>query len=300
MEEYSESNKLVLLGQTPIENDIDDEIKLYMPKKRERNHKLISFCFKIWRFVAMVVAFFLIYYCLYQLYLKNALPGEDIPTVATPDNTTAEETVQVSPPTFPPIINESAYEINIEEYINEDSFIKIPQGDGVKVLIVNSHSSERVSESLSVSNLGEDLAKILESRSIGTYFDNSENDVSGTIGAYSRMSEKVDVLKEKYSEAVVVIDIHDSDIGSPITFTIGATDEFSWQENLRFACNIYKLMKDKDAIFRFLPTPLGQDSGLLTINIGIGGNLSQDSDARAILGSFADALTRLLQNEPLA
>ena len=49
MEEYSKSNKPVLFGQIPIDNDLDDEIKLYMPKKREKNRKLLSFCFKIGR-----------------------------------------------------------------------------------------------------------------------------------------------------------------------------------------------------------------------------------------------------------
>ena len=200
----------------------------------------------------------------------------------------------------PLIIDESSFEINLVEYLNEDNYIKIPHGDGIKVLIVNSHSSERVSDSLSASDLGEDLAKILESRGVGTYFDNTSNDESGVIGAYARMSEKIAMLKEKYNEAVIVIDIHDSDSGSPFTFTIGATEGFSWEENLRLACNIYKLMKDTDAMFRFLPTSLGQDTGLLTLNIGIGGNMTDDSAARAMLASFADALSQLLQNEPLA
>ena len=300
MEEYSEPNKLVPFGQTPIENDPEDEIKLYMPNRRERKSKLFSFCFRIYRFAAMVVAFFLIYYCLYRLYVKNALPAEDIPAAATPEVTSAEESLHLTEPRLPLVINECPFEIDVEEYLNEDSYIKIPDGDGIKVLIVNSHSSETVSDSLSVSDLAEDLAKILESRGIGTYFDNTQNDVAGNIGAYARMTENIARLKEKYTEAVIVIDIHDSDSGSPFTFTIGATDDFSWEENLRLACNIYKLMKDTDAMFRFLPTSLGQDSGLLTLNIGIGGNITDDSTARALLSSFADALSQLLQNEPLA
>lgn len=300
MEEYSKSNKLVLFGQTPIDDNIDDVIKLYMPKKREKNRKIFSFCFRIWRFLAMVTAFFLIYYCLYQLYVKNVAPAEDIPIAVTPEVTSSVETEYPSKPRLPLIINESSFEINVEEYYNEDNHIKFPNGDGIKVLIVNSHSSERVSDSLSVSDLAEDLAKILESRGIGTYFDNTANDDAGTIGAYARMSENIFKLKEKYTEAVIVIDIHDSDSGAPFTFTVGATDGFSWEENLRLACNIYKLMKDTDAVFRFLPTSLGQDSGILTLNIGIGGNLTDDSNARTSLSSFADALSQLLQNEPLA
>ena len=279
MEEYSKSNKPVLFGQIPIDNDLDDEIKLYMPKKREKNRKLLSFCFRISRFFIMVIAFFLIYYCLYRLYVKNAVLAEDLPVSAIPEDTSIEETLRISEPRIPLVIDESSFEINLVKYLNEDNYIKIPNGDGIKVLIVNSHSSERVSDSLSASDLGEDLAKILESRGVGTYFA---------------------ILKEKYNEAVIVIDIHDSDSGSPFTFTIGATEDFSWEENLRLACNIYKLMKDTDVMFRFLPTSLGQDTGLLTLNIGIGGNMTDDSAARAMLASFADALSQLLQNEPLA
>ena len=300
MEEYSKSNKPVLFGQIPFDNDLDDEIKLYMPKKREKNRKLLSFCFRICRFFIMVIAFFLIYYCLYRLYVKNAVLAEDLPAAVIPEDTSIEETLRLSEPRLPLIIDESSFEINLVEYLNEDNYIKFPHGDGIKVLIVNSHSSERVSDSLSASDLGEDLAKILESRGVGTYFDNTSNDESGVIGAYARMSEKIAMLKEKYNEAVIVIDIHDSDSGSPFTFTIGATEDFSWEENLRLACNIYKLMKDNDAMFRFLPTSLGQDTGLLTLNIGIGGNMTDDSAARAMLASFADALSQLLQNEPLA
>ena len=300
MEEYSEVNKLVPLGQTPMEENIDDAIKLYMPPKRERNRKVFSFCFRVWRFIAMVVAFFLIYYCLYRLYVKNALPNEDIPASVTPEASSLEEPVELSDPVLPLIIDESLLEINVESYLNEENYIKIPQGDGIKVLIVNSHASERVSDSLSVSDLGEDLVKILESRGIGTYFDNIPNDDAGTIGAYARMSENVAILKEKYKEAVIVIDIHDSDTGSPFTFSVGVSEEFAWEENLRFACNIYKIMKNSDAAFRFLPTSLGQNNGLLTLNIGIGGNMTKDSAARAQLASFADALSQLLQNEPLA
>lgn len=300
MEEYSLSNKLVLYGQTPIDENTDDEIKLYMPKKRNRNNMLFSFCFKICRFLTLVIAFFLLYYCLYQLYVKSALPQEDIPTSVTPAITSAEDTEEFSKLELPLVINESTKEINIEEFFGNEDHINLPQGKGIKVLIVNSHSSEFASSSLSVSDLGEDLAMILCSRCVYTYFDPTVHDEDGNIGAYSRMSESISDLKKKYKEAVVVIDIHDSSSGAPVTFTVGTSDGFAWQENLRLACSIYKEMKNEDAAIRVLPTALGQNSGLLTLNIGIGGKLCDDSTARALLASVADALTVILQNEPLA
>ncbi len=300
MEEYSQSNKLVLFGQTPMEENIDDEIKLYMPKKRDRNRKLFSFCFRICRFLTMVVVFFLLYYCLYQLYVKSAAQPVDVPASVTPEATSAEQTLQEPELPLPLVINESMLDINIEEYFNVDSYVSLPQESGIKVLIVNSHSSEQASSSLSVSDLGEDLAKILVSRGIATYFDDTANDAGGTIGAYSRMSDRVVQLLSKYSQAVVVIDIHDSSSGAPITFTVGTSEGFAWQENLRFACSIYKETKNSDAAIRLLPSELGQNNGLLTLNVGIGGQLCDDSTARALLASVADALTMILKNEPLA
>lgn len=300
MEEYSLSNKLVLYGQTPTDENTDDEIKLYMPKKRNRNNMLFSFCFKICRFLTLVVAFFLLYYCLYQLYVKSALPQENVPTAVTPAITSAEDTEEYFKLELPFVINESANEINIEEYFGNEDHISLPQGKGIKVLIVNSHSSEFASSSLSVSDLGEDLAKILSSRGISTYFDSTVHDEAGTIGAYSRMSESISDLQKKYNEAVVVIDIHDSSSGAPVTFTVGTSDGFAWQENLRLVCSIYKGMKKDDVAIRILPTALGQNNGLLTLNVGIGGKFCDDSTARALLASVADALTIILKNEPLA
>ena len=68
MEEYSKSNKPVLHERIPINFDIDDEIRIYKPRKREPNKILMRACFRLFRFLVMIGAFFMIYYCLYQLY----------------------------------------------------------------------------------------------------------------------------------------------------------------------------------------------------------------------------------------
>lgn len=300
MEDYSEAKELVPFGQTPMESDLDDEIKLYKPKKKVRNRVLYSACLRVWRFLLLVVAFFLVYYCLYQLYLKNAKVGEDIPASVVPEQSTAEETTSTKELLLPFIIDESGTEFDFEALFYEDSLFRLPSGNGIKVIIVNSHSSENVSKNATVADLSEDLFKILQSKGISAYLDKTEYDADGTIGAYTRMSENVASLKEKYNDVLVVVDLHDSDIGVPFVFTVGISDHFAWQENMRFACNIYKLMKFPDGTFRMLPSSLGQDSGLLSINIGIGGITADDVETRAILSSFADALVAILQEEPLA
>ena len=303
MEEYSKSNEVIVGAPREPREDLDDVIKLYMPKqRRQRMQRKLVFTFglKIFRFFLLVTAFFLIYYCLYRLYVQNAVTTPDIPTSVSPAETSEEETTAEYVFELPIIINESNTEINIEEYFENDTFIKLPQGRGIKVIIVNSHSSEMVTENLSVADLSEDLAKILESRGIGVCFENSENDADGMIGAYARMSESVSRLKDIYNEAVVVIDIHNSDSGMPLTYTIGIDDKFAWNENLLFVCNIYRSMKDVESAFRILPSSLGQDNGLLTINIGIGGSQYEDSEVRSWLIAFADGLLRIFNEEPLA
>jgi hypothetical protein len=201
---------------------------------------------------------------------------------------------------MPLLIDESESNIDLKEYIENAGDFKFPEGEGVKVFVVNSHSSEKASQNLTVSDLAADLVKILESRGIRAYFDDTANDVNGTIGAYSKMRDNVARLKDIHNEAFVVIDIHNSDSGVPYTFTVGSLESFAWQENLRFACGIYKIMKDTEAAFRILPSSLGQDSGLITLNLGIGGDTYDDSEARILLSSFADAFIQLITNEPLA
>ncbi len=299
MEEYSEAKDLIPFGQTPMESNFDDEIKLYKPKKKDRNGVLYSAFFSFGRFLLLVVGFFMVYYCLYQLYLKNAKAGEDIPASVIPEQTTAEETTEQKESLLPLIIDESGTEFDYEALFYEDGLFRLPTGDGVKVIIVNSHSSEKVSNNRTVSDLSEDLFKILQSKGISAYIDKTEYDADGTIGAYTRMSENVASLKEEYNNALIVVDIHDSDIGVPFVFTVGISDRFAWQENLRFACNIYKLMKRPDGALRMLPSSLGQDNGLLSINIGMGSAVADVVETREILSSFADALAAILQENPL-
>lgn len=300
MEEYSDFKKLIPLGQTPMESNIDDEIKLYRPKKKGKNRVIYYVCFRVVRFFMLVLAFFAVYYCLYQLYLKNAKGNDDVPASAYPEETLAEETAPKDEFRLPLIINESKREIDYISIFEEDNYFRLPPGDGVKIIIVNSHSGEKVAGDIAVTEISDDLLRLLQSRGISAYLDDTQYDAEGAIGAYKRMSDNVSKLKNIYKEAVVVIDLHNSDSGVPLTFTVGTSDNFAWQENLRFACAIYKYMDDKNVAIRMLPTSLGQDNGLLNINVGIGGSECTAIEARETLSAFLDSLTLILQNVPLA
>ena len=299
MEEYSGGKKLIPIGQTPMESNIDDEIKLYRPKKRGRSAILHSAFFRLGRFVLLVGAFFAVYYCLYQLYLKNATGEEDIPASALPEQSSEEETTEKYEMRLPLIINESGKETDFASILKEESYFRLPPGDGIKVIIVNTHPSETVADGITAAEMAEELLKLLQSRGISAYLDNTQYDAQGVIGAYKRMSENVEKLKDIYKEAVVVIDLHDSDSGARYTFTVGTSDCFAWQENLRFSGAIYRSMNCTDAAFRMLPTSLGQDNCLLNVNIGIGSSECTALETRELLSAFCDALVEILQNEPL-
>jgi hypothetical protein len=300
MEDYSESNALVPYGQTLMKTDLDDEIRLYRPKKKNERGVLFSACLRLWRFLLMVTAFFLIYFCLYQLYVNNASADDDIQAFVPPEET-GNKVMNVEKEFAPALlINESKIDIDGDAIFNEGYDFCFPNGDGVKVIIVNTHSSEKVSSEVSVRQFSEDLLKILQSRGISAYFDDTRFDEQGSMGAYTRMSEKVKKMRDIYNEAVVVIDLHDSDSGAPLTFTVGSDESYAWQENLRFACYIYKKMKCNDGAIRILPSSLGQDNGLLSINVGIGGVDYSGIEAREMLSVFADAISEILKTTPHA
>ena len=61
MEEYSKSNEVIVGAPRESREDLDDVIKLYMPKqRRQRMQRKLVFTFglKIFRFFLLVTAFF--------------------------------------------------------------------------------------------------------------------------------------------------------------------------------------------------------------------------------------------------
>jgi hypothetical protein len=113
------------------------------------------------------------------------------------------------------------------------------------------------------------------------------------------MKESLTSLIDKYPDAVCVIDIHDSDSGHPVTFTVG-TDGVGWNENLRLAEAVCGKMASIETAFRFLPGTLGQDSGVLTLNVGLGGKNFGDEEVRAAIASFANAFIEICNEKASA
>ena len=283
-------------------NGEDEEIRVYVPPREAKKKSVVL------RFIITFVAFFLLFLCLAILIedrgVCDAEDDEDYLSSAEMTDTSALEEITVSAPSavYPPtVIDESKSGIEINLYNNEDYSLQplLLACDGVKVLIIHSHNSEYVSESLSVSDAGSVISQLLTSAGIETYHCITEHDAEGNIGSYLRMKESVTELIERHPDAVCVIDIHDSDSGLPVTFTVG-TGGVGWNENLRFAEAICGKMTGIETAFRFLPGALGQDGGILTLNVGMGGKGVPDDDARAIIATFVNALIKICNEKASA
>ena len=271
------------------EEDSYDEIRVYEPPRVKK--KKTAFL----RFIVLTFAFFLLFLCIGMMIKEKQTSPSDsesgyLPTVMIPETTTiCETTGSVMETVYTPVvIDESkiSAEINFDEKYSLNSLIKA--SEGVKIVILHSHNSEYVSDSISVSDAGDVISQLFTSAGLETYHCVTVHDKEGSLGAYSRMKESLTSILEKYPATVCVIDIHDSDSGLPVTFTVG-TDGAGWNENLRLAQAICGRMTGIETAFRFLPGSLGQDSGILTINIGIGNGDCSESEARAAISSFAQA-----------
>lgn len=293
-------NNQPITESVKTEENNKEGIRIYVPPRRAKRRSAII------RFLFTTAIFFLLFLCL-AMHLKNrqADPGEDndgcIPTVKIPETTETVEFDSMKPATeYPPtVIDESKVGVEIcldEEYALSPLF---KASDGVKVLIVHSHNSEYVSDSLTVTDAGNVITQLLTVAGIETYHCVTVHDAEGNIGSYLKMKESVSSLIEKHSDVVCVIDFHDSDSGLPVTFTVG-TDCVGWNENLRLAEAVCGKMKGIQTAFRFLPGALGQDSGVLTLNLGLGGVGFSDDDARSAIAAFANAFIEICNEKASA
>lgn len=122
------------------------------------------------------------------------------------------------------------------------------------------------------------------------------HDTESSLGAYDRMNMTLAGLREENDSVVLVIDIHDSDSGKPLTFTVGTGFEYGWKENLKLVSAISKNITDAETAIRLLPSELGQNNGILTLNVGICGKDYSDNEARKALASLARALLTVCEN----
>lgn len=279
-----------------------EEIRVY----EENKHIKWKECFMAyWRFFAVTAAFAALFLFIYIIMdptvtdnfsessESDAQTEADTPVAALPESSESQEEIKSDPIYYSPIVlDESMIGFDIEDETECDYSLSPLMGasDGIKVIIIHSHNSEYVSETLSVTAIGQVLAQILNSGGIETLHCQTVHDKDGTVGAYVRMNETLESLREENGGAVLVIDIHDSDSGKPLTFTVGTGFEYGWRENLNLVSAISRYTSDTESAIRLLPAALGQDSGILTLNIGICGNDYSDAEARKVLASLAKAL----------
>lgn len=283
----------------------EEPIKVY-EKVKYNNWKE---CFlNYWRFFAVTTAFaaiFLFIYIVMNPSIANETPKSietdsqsenDIPVAAIPES--GDVTINPTIALPPIVIDESMIGFELENEINDSYSLSalMDMSEGVKVIIIHSHNSEYVSPSLSVTDVGKVLAQILNSGGIETMHCQTLHDSNGTVAAYERMNQSLDELIAGNSSVILVIDIHDSDSGKPLTFTVGTGFEYGWRENLKLVSAISKNISDAETAIRLLPSELGQNNGILTLNVGICGKDYSDDEARKALASFARALMIICEN----
>lgn len=154
-------------------------------------------------------------------------------------------------------------------------------GEGPKVLIVHTHSSEAYTQETgweytesdplrtetrerSVIRVGDEIASVLEAHGIQTLHDTALNDYPTYNGAYARMQTTIEGYLKKYPSIQMVLDVHrdaaaDAD-GNQVDFTaqiggescaqvmlVVGTDEGGlehpdWEENLANALKLQALL----------------------------------------------------------
>ena len=278
----------------------DDEIRFYVTPRRNRARV------NPLRFVISTASFFLLFLCIAMLLNHNskvsfATPDEQMLTDTLNDTEPNEDvSVAATPEEYKPIVIDET-KTGIELILDKEYSLYplMASSEGVKVLILHSHNSEYVSENLTVADAGDVIAQLLTSAGIKTYHCVSVHDANGNIGSYLRMKESLSELLSRYPEVVCVIDIHDSESGLPVTFTVG-TDFNGWNENLKIGEAISAHMSNIETAFRFLPGSIGQDNGILTLNVGIGGANIPDEAARRAIALFAEAFIKICSEKASA
>lgn len=287
-----------------------EEIRIYKNCQKMRMIRIFRDC---WRFVSLVAAFAAIFFILYIYFF------EDEPLFDNGFDTASQETEMVITDTFyeqederevsvsvtkelPRVIDESKSDINIEDYFIDasNSDIAFFADDKVKVLVVHTHTSERVAESLNVIDAGEAITQMLNSSGIRAVHSTVSHDKQGRIGAYNRMKATVEELKEKYTELVLIIDLHGSESSVPFQFDIGVSSEYAWKENLRIVAAVCNKMDRGDTTVRLLPQDLGQDNGIITLNVALGDADFDNESARELIADLSLGIIMLFtENTPV-
>ncbi len=294
------SKSIIPYEEKPIEK-IDEqeqeELRRFAPIKIRKREKWTQVLLRYWKFASMTAAFAVIFFLALGLDMKDD-GDEEASDINSDLGVTVSASVTEVPDIekqLPVFMNESDFDIVLDDYYSDG--YSLSNLNGAKILIIHSHNSEYISESISVSDAGKVVSDILNSAGISSVHNTEEHDASGSIGAYDRMRESVLSQLEKDSDIALVIDIHDSDGGLPVTFTVGTGSGFGWEENVRLACAVYSKMDKVSGAVRILPSNLGQSTGVLMLNIGIGSTSANDTESRETVAALARALISILINE---
>lgn len=296
----------------PVEKDLpipyvnaetdEEEIKVYEVKSKNS----VTLFLNLWKYLTMTVAFAAIFICIISFLYFDGETSEDQPSDSDDESesTYADTEVVAVPDTSLnstlTVMNEAIPVFDLNDYIDngggESSFIK---GNGeISIILVHSHSTEYISENISVLEAGDAISQLLNSAGIKTIHCNEPFDAAGKIGAYERMKTKVQELSSDLEGVVWIIDLHSADSGADISFTVGVSPSFGWSENLRCAVTVAEYLDKTEAVLRLLPSALGQDSGNITLNIGIGGNDRDDEIGRGIIAALVNAILDMYNENP--
>ncbi len=288
----------------PYEEITEDREKIQILETKRRI--TFSTLIKLWKYITLIVAFASIFICI-AFYLNcdegvdntHSEGREDISDTMTEDT---EAVASPMPPKSQPltVINEAVPEFELDEYVGENfaanAFFK--GNSDIMILLIHSHSSEYISENISVLDAGNAISQLINSAGILSVHSTESFDTEGKVGAYDRMKNKVIEISSGHEGNILVIDLHSSDSGADVTFTVGADPSFGWRENLRCAITVAEHLENAEVALRLLPSSMGQDSGILTLNVGIGGKNCDDETARGIVSALVKAILNLYNEDP--
>ena len=277
---------------------VEAEISVKRKKKRKSAYPaFLGFCKLISLFLAFAALFYIAFVDKTQTKSDASDTSAIDKEVAATPSTTISPNGEGENGKFI-FLDESGMGINIHA-INTDGYTLSPiikSESGVRVIIMHSHSSERVAEGLGVAALGEELCKRLNEAGIGAFHCTDKFDKNGVIGAYNNMKTRLEVLRKSYPNAALVIDLHNSDVGDELTLSVGAEDSFGWTENLTLALALCRQLNLGEACaLRVLPSAIGQDNGLLSLHLGIGGEGRSEEMVAQGLDAFVKAFTEICE-----
>lgn len=160
------------------------------------------------------------------------------------------------------------------------------------VLIVCSHTSERVAPDVGVTEAAAKLGEALRLRGIPCAVMPAAFDGGGSLGAYAAMNDALPDLRENAPDAFLLLDLHSSDTEAPLTLTVGTGVE-GMRENYLLAASVAARLPADAVVVRLVPGAVGQGSGMLSLHAGL--CAADGAEAEALLEQLCGALCGILK-----